>query len=1579
LILLAALPAIRSVGWNAIWIRGESSVVKTEVYLQREEKAKRRFHRSLSLTLDAAVLALVIAALPPCSGAEIATASASGIIVYQRYDASLGYPGEPDVPVESLSRADSYFRHTTGTLTAQGLPGMAISVWMRDERDDTAATPTLIGRGDIGTGQDRVVIALGEPSAPAGHFPDEATVQLSVEWRSGGRLRQQTTARALKIDTRPPRFVYALAPAGDFYADLPDPADTVAQLDGENFRHKYHPEFADKIDFYGTDAQDQFPVSYKIRLLDNDQVLYETPEWNPGNLPVDTLYVEGSTPPAGYTEPLLQRGRFPRDVRGWIIDGANRGWLGQPGTGAYRWELLARDAAGNMTVAEGELWVPYAGELLWCCMYTDQAVRCRVPVWMPRDHGVPRLDNDSMNGEWSPYHGKLPVEMEQSFSPIVFKGDGTNPYSRNKDYAEYVWTLSRRYQFWLEAFAEYVESQAHRPINGGFAPYYPPLIPDTDHLVTNYPRLAGDRLRLEVYRDPYVTEEFLYGQKDAVAGGKLPQSSQYAGMAYEVRSLLGDGTEGGGTAGQRSLRRLEEHNAFLLCQDSSGFMWYWQKFLAVQVADTNSDGILDAFAPVYNANGSIALSQDAMQDMNADGWVTRSHGGSGFHGTNLSEVYGAPDPLEVPGFLPSTDAPFSRDDLNRSQKYLQQRALETRTVIDSRLFALIHRSFPLYEFEDARFPGAKGSPVGRGKHEGWNRQGHTAAYFWGQQNGIDIGRPVHEFQHDLNVFHAAKMVRGRLPTNFGFTSESGYDPVTGGFQLLGIDPLRAGGSYLNPLLGIPEADIRRRLGDYNPDGTPHSDQIYTGPTQRNSEHPAFTALLATHPVLSLYARRHPATPPAQLDRTDPVARVAWPREASYILFKDKTAQTGTQTLTFTDFPAIYQMAGETPTAPSDPEPSGIAFAELEFWPYTGPNEITTGFLRADEALPTSELPLSYTLPAGFSLFKHTPESFGYFDDLAADAPDSGQVVWNFRLPRTTILRTHTTDWAGNVGFNAVNNVHVFYDHETLRRGPLAPSNQSWKVLAIYIQPVAQDFTGPFTGDGTYDNPYTGIDYAIQTTIAKIGAGQLPSSPVAFLLLPGVHYTTGLGDNADSSLRWPGQYEWTLFGTGADPSQVVLTPKANPAQTTLIDLTSWGRSVIRLTVGNMTLRGARRGIAIADAFDCHLGGLVIQNMAEDAIWVGVVRGWGLFVQNNTIMDCAKGITVAQVFQNGEQGVTWDGPSAPRADTFRDCYPSSIENNIVTEYTTYGIQIGNGSGSARAWSPFDNPFGDTPYPDSPNQPPPKGNPIIPVGYNLVYRTGSNTQAFTGDAWYHTQYEDSVPGNRKYGELRANPLLAADGRLTDSSPAIAEGDPYYIDRIEQTVGVAGIMPRSLGAFLISPAQYEARFGPLTAAQSTAPARARTAVPPPSAPLLTTIAQAEQQATLGNLTGAIATYQSAMEGLAHENFRRGAVDSPDDPRAQNGFPPEWRLRLAQLMKSANPQDDAYKAELTHCIADIDQLQAITLDAATLHALRAQANLELGNELQARSDALTAWSLYPDATGPAPDTATIIHTILEA
>ncbi len=121
-----------------------------------------------------------------------------------------------------------------------------------------------------------------------------------------------------------------------------------------------------------------------------------------------------------------------------------------------------------------------------------------------------------------------------------------------------------------------------------------------------------------------------------------------------------------------------------------------------------------------------------------------------------------------------------------------------------------------------------------------------------------------------------------------------------------------------------------------------------------------------------------------------------------------------------------------------------------------------------------------------------------------------------------------------------------------------------------------------------------------------------------------------------------------------------------------------------------------------------------------------------------------------------------------------------------------------------------------------------------------------------------------------------------------------------------------------------------------------------------------------------ALAEYSTALERLREKHNG-----------SEKAFPPEWRLRRAEIMKvTGNPR---WPDEIAYAIEAIDCIQKATKPSEKLYALRAEACHVRGHSLQARSDAIRAWELYnknidgQNPSPPFPSTNQIIQTVLGA
>jgi tetratricopeptide (TPR) repeat protein len=166
-------------------------------------------------------------------------------------------------------------------------------------------------------------------------------------------------------------------------------------------------------------------------------------------------------------------------------------------------------------------------------------------------------------------------------------------------------------------------------------------------------------------------------------------------------------------------------------------------------------------------------------------------------------------------------------------------------------------------------------------------------------------------------------------------------------------------------------------------------------------------------------------------------------------------------------------------------------------------------------------------------------------------------------------------------------------------------------------------------------------------------------------------------------------------------------------------------------------------------------------------------------------------------------------------------------------------------------------------------------------------------------------------------------------------------------------------------------------------------------STPLLVYVKAAEAHIDLEEYDLAIRSYQDAIERLQKEH--EGLEESKPQDGASLAFPPEWRIRLAQLLKAAGRQCEAsdmhgddhagsldcHDHQLMLAIKSIDALRMLMPPSPCLYALRAVANSERGRSLQARSDALKAVryynAKYPNATplGTNQSTEAIVRAVL--
>jgi hypothetical protein len=224
-----------------------------------------------------------------------------------------------------------------------------------------------------------------------------------------------------------------------------------------------------------------------------------------------------------------------------------------------------------------------------------------------------------------------------------------------------------------------------------------------------------------------------------------------------------------------------------------------------------------------------------------------------------------------------------------------------------------------------------------------------------------------------------------------------------------------------------------------------------------------------------------------------------------------------------------------------------------------------------------------------------------------------------------------------------------------------------------------------------------------------------------------------------------------------------------------------------TASSLTRHLGRQPKGVEGARRRHNAEVFVGAGDDPAFW----HAEGVYIENNTIVNCQRGITVERVpkSQNARAGFRSDGKL--------EFYPSRVENNIVVfghalgEGAAHGIRIGSSSGDADeqclAWNPFTNPFGD-----DPDQ---TGNPWVPVKYNWVWNPNSSDNAYRGASWYESDYEEQFP-DRVFGEKFKDPDLDASFHLTSTSPARKSGNAYKIDVVKNQAGWYA-MRRSLGAF--------------------------------------------------------------------------------------------------------------------------------------------------------------------------------------
>jgi hypothetical protein len=251
----------------------------------------------------------------------------------------------------------------------------------------------------------------------------------------------------------------------------------------------------------------------------------------------------------------------------------------------------------------------------------------------------------------------------------------------------------------------------------------------------------------------------------------------------------------------------------------------------------------------------------------------------------------------------------------------------------------------------------------------------------------------------------------------------------------------------------------------------------------------------------------------------------------------------------------------------------------------------------------------------------------------------------------------------------------------------------------------------------------------------------------------------------------------FVGAGDDPASVALRLAAGEGPA-LFQLDSGSSRAFNVSISNMTLADAPTAIHVRYCHGVHLSNLVIRDMSEYGIRVNEVCEGGLFVVNNTLVNCRRGITVEKV--HGDMAKQF-------GDTrhFRSC---AVENNIIYEYTDYGIMIGQSTGTneqqAQAWNPLaDNPLGE-------------GNPIIPVRNNWVWGdSATSPTAFMGTNWYRNTYRlsDEVDHQERFQD----PQIQVNYKLQDGSPASTAGSLYRLDVLKKADGFYYGKRRGLGAF--------------------------------------------------------------------------------------------------------------------------------------------------------------------------------------
>lgn len=191
----------------------------------------------------------------------------------------------------------------------------------------------------------------------------------------------------------------------------------------------------------------------------------------------------------------------------------------------------------------------------------------------------------------------------------------------------------------------------------------------------------------------------------------------------------------------------------------------------------------------------------------------------------------------------------------------------------------------------------------------------------------------------------------------------------------------------------------------------------------------------------------------------------------------------------------------------------------------------------------------------------------------------------------------------------------------------------------------------------------------------------------------------------------------------------------------------------------------------------------------------------------------------------------------------------------------------------------------------------------------------------------------------------------------------------------------------FIAADADFQRAMGLTPSEISTNPSK-----PVLQRPLLILIERAELHADRGARDNNPIYWQKAAEYYQYAIQRMGKWEQevlasqptplpPWTPPAYfpRSFPPEWRLRMAQIMKN-HVSGSAWSDELSNTIRDIDAHAQEEGPAAILQALRAVSAYDLGHILRARSDALKAWKLkYSTAAPPYPSTMCIVRNILGA